>query len=82
MVANTYVTPAPVDNPGTTVEEFLPSEAEPQIQLFTKTWFPPGIERGQVPKAAILLVHGFNDHLQRFDHILPLFASKGIVVTA
>lgn len=82
MVANTYVAPVPVDNPGTTSEEFIPSETEPQIRLYTKSWIPPSVERGEPPKAAILLVHGFNDHLKRFDHILPLFASKGIAVTA
>lgn len=51
----------------------------PQGTLFyTRTYAPPT----QPPKAVVIAVHGFNEHIGRFAHIHPSFAERGITVFA
>ncbi|KAL3419555.1 monoglyceride lipase [Phlyctema vagabunda] len=45
------------------------------VSLFTKTWKPDGI-----PKAKLIFVHGFNDHIDRYYELFPTLASRGIEV--
>ena len=45
-------------------------------QFFTRTW------RAAEPKAAVLFLHGFADHISRYDHIHSAFVQRGIVVFA
>ncbi|KDN53253.1 glycosyltransferase family 8 protein [Tilletiaria anomala UBC 951] len=68
----------PVANPGTTSTEFVPSEAKPAIKFFVKRWTPST----SPPTAAVLFIHGFLENIERYDHVFPVFASKGIAVTA
>ncbi|GAA5898231.1 hypothetical protein JCM6882_000108 [Rhodosporidiobolus microsporus] len=48
-------------------------------QFFTKTWTPPS---GVPVRAQVLFVHGFIEHVERYDHAFPRFADKGISVFA
>ncbi|GJE97196.1 lysophospholipase-like protein [Phanerochaete sordida] len=45
-------------------------------QFYTRLW--PAAQ----PKAAALYVHGFADHVSRYDHIHSAFAQRGIVMFA
>ncbi|EMD32953.1 hypothetical protein CERSUDRAFT_57692 [Gelatoporia subvermispora B] len=60
--------------------------------LFSETWLsgPDGLkfytrtynsDSGQ-PKAVILLVHGFTEHISRYDSVLPVWAKRGFTVFA
>ncbi|GAA5980555.1 hypothetical protein JCM5350_004344 [Sporobolomyces pararoseus] len=48
-------------------------------KFYTKTWLPspttPTI-------AVVLFIHGFVEHIRRYDHVFPLYAEKGIAVFA
>ncbi|KAG0170473.1 hypothetical protein DFQ28_001730 [Apophysomyces sp. BC1034] len=44
-------------------------------ELFTKTWKPAG-----KPVAHVILIHGFGEHIARYDHVATLFAQNGIQV--
>ncbi|GAA5978380.1 hypothetical protein JCM11641_004672 [Rhodosporidiobolus odoratus] len=48
-------------------------------KFYTKTWSPPA---GVPVLAQVLFVHGFVEHIQRYDHCFPRFADKGIAVFA
>ncbi|GAA5822343.1 hypothetical protein JCM11251_006308 [Rhodosporidiobolus azoricus] len=48
-------------------------------KFFTKTWSPPA---GTPVVAQVLFVHGFIEHIERYDHAFPRFAEKGICVFA
>ncbi|GAA5856122.1 hypothetical protein JCM8547_002990 [Rhodosporidiobolus lusitaniae] len=48
-------------------------------KFFTKTWTPPA---GTPVRAQLLFVHGFVEHIERYDHAFPRFADKGICVFA
>ncbi|GAA5855629.1 hypothetical protein JCM3766R1_006488 [Sporobolomyces carnicolor] len=48
-------------------------------KFFTKTWLPP---RSVQTRAVVLFVHGFIEHVRRYDHVYPLYAEKGIAVFA
>jgi acylglycerol lipase len=47
------------------------------LTLHTESWLPDG-----APKAAILLVHGYGEHLGRYRHVAAHFVSKGYAVYA
>ncbi|KAF7730810.1 hypothetical protein EC973_001328 [Apophysomyces ossiformis] len=44
-------------------------------EIFTKTWKPAG-----KPVAHVVLIHGFGEHIARYDHVGTLFAQNGIQV--
>ncbi|BGP41667.1 hypothetical protein JCM10449v2_005658 [Rhodotorula kratochvilovae] len=46
-------------------------------RFFTKQWLPQG-----KPRAALLFVHGFIEHIERYDHVFPRYAESGIAVFA
>ncbi|GAA6015941.1 hypothetical protein JCM11491_007120 [Sporobolomyces phaffii] len=48
-------------------------------KFFTKTWLPAPHTR---TVAVVLFVHGFVEHIRRYDHVFPLYADKGIAVFA
>ncbi|KAF9202340.1 hypothetical protein BGZ49_007485 [Haplosporangium sp. Z 27] len=45
--------------------------------IFTKTWFPVG-----KPVASVVLVHGFGEHVNRYNHVSEEFTKAGIQVTS
>ncbi|ORY71749.1 Alpha/Beta hydrolase protein [Pseudomassariella vexata] len=45
------------------------------VSLHTKTWMPDG-----PPKAKVIMVHGFNDHVDRYYDFFPTLARAGIAV--
>lgn len=50
----------------------------PQSTMFyTRTYLPPS---QQTPKAAIVFVHGFAEHIGRYAHYHPVFAARGIAI--
>lgn len=56
----------------------MPTEVEGthkigDLSLYTKTWLPDG-----TPKAKLIFVHGFNDHINRYYGLFPYLASQGI----
>ncbi|KAF4627782.1 hypothetical protein G7Y89_g10371 [Cudoniella acicularis] len=56
----------------------MPSDVEGTHQigdqiLFTKTWLPDG-----PPKAKLIFIHGFNDHVDRYYELFPTLAARGI----
>ncbi|GAA6064367.1 hypothetical protein JCM10212_004100 [Sporobolomyces blumeae] len=48
-------------------------------KFFTKEWYPPA---GTPTVAGLLFVHGFVEHIQRYDHVFPKYAEAGIAVFA
>ncbi|KAK4051048.1 hypothetical protein OIV83_003177 [Microbotryomycetes sp. JL201] len=50
----------------------------PHGQVFhTKTWTPDGDI-----KASVCFLHGFNEHIGRYDHVFDKYASEGLAVFA
>ncbi|KAG9248257.1 lysophospholipase-like protein [Calycina marina] len=47
------------------------------VSLYTKTWKPSG-----PPKAKLVFIHGFNDHINRYYETFPTLASHGIETLA
>ncbi|KAH7928716.1 alpha/beta-hydrolase [Leucogyrophana mollusca] len=47
-----------------------------QTQFYTRTYRPSS------PKAAIVFVHGFIEHVARYAHVFPAWADRGIAVFA
>lgn len=45
------------------------------ISLYTKSWLPDG-----PPVAKLIVIHGFNDHTNRYFELFPTLASRGIAV--
>ncbi|KAI0881161.1 alpha/beta-hydrolase [Annulohypoxylon maeteangense] len=45
------------------------------VTLHTKSWFPSG-----PPKAKLVLIHGFSDHVDRYYDFFPTLARRGIAV--
>jgi len=45
------------------------------VSLYTKSWLPEG-----PPKATLIFIHGFNDHINRYYILFPYLASRGIAV--
>jgi len=45
------------------------------VSFYTKTWKPTG-----EVKAAVTFVHGFVEHVDRYDHVFEKFAEEGIFV--
>ncbi|CEQ40198.1 SPOSA6832_01806, partial [Sporobolomyces salmonicolor] len=48
-------------------------------KFYTKQWHPPA---GQPVIAQLCFVHGFIEHIDRYSHVFPRFASAGIAVYA
>jgi len=60
----------------------MPSEIEGtheigDVSLYTKTWKPD-----TPPKAILVFIHGFNDHINRYYELFPTLASRGIATHA
>lgn len=53
-------------------------EGPSKTQFYTRTYVPDGDQ----PKAVIVFVHGFAEHVGRYTHFHPLFAQQGIAVFA
>ncbi|SCV73720.1 BQ2448_6150 [Microbotryum intermedium] len=47
------------------------------LLFFTKTWTPP---QGTATVATICFVHGFVEHVRRYDHVFDRFAQQGLAV--
>jgi len=43
--------------------------------LYTKTWLPDG-----TPKAKLIFIHGFSDHVNRYNRMMTALAQRGIAV--
>ncbi|GAA5884865.1 hypothetical protein JCM16303_005327 [Sporobolomyces ruberrimus] len=50
-----------------------------KTKFFTKTWLPA---KGTPTVAVVLFIHGFVEHVRRYDHVFPMYADKGIAVFA
>ncbi|GAA5953625.1 hypothetical protein JCM21900_003366 [Sporobolomyces salmonicolor] len=48
-------------------------------KFYTRQWHPPA---GQPVIAQLCFVHGFIEHIDRYSHVFPRFASAGIAVYA
>ena len=46
-------------------------------QFFTRTYRP-----SSPAKAAVVFVHGFAEHIARYEHVFPTWSSRGIAVFA
>lgn len=46
-----------------------------EAELYTKTWLPDG-----PPKAKLIMIHGFSDHVGRYYDFFPTLARAGIAV--
>ncbi|KAF8961334.1 hypothetical protein BGZ46_001372 [Entomortierella lignicola] len=51
--------------------------AEDGYEIFTKTWYAVGD-----PVASVVFVHGFGEHITRYDHVFVEFNRAGIQVSA
>lgn len=49
------------------------------VKFFSKRWVPTAFTS---PRAALIALHGFGEHVGRYDHVWPLFANRGIEVLA
>ncbi|KAI5480651.1 hypothetical protein MNV49_007578 [Pseudohyphozyma bogoriensis] len=49
------------------------------VKFFTKRWSPA---QGTPAVASVIFVHGFIEHIERYDHVFPKFAEQGIQVFA
>jgi acylglycerol lipase len=48
-----------------------------KTSFYTETYSPEG-----TPRAALLFVHGFIEHIGRYAHVFPVWAARGIAVFA
>ncbi|KIJ65994.1 hypothetical protein HYDPIDRAFT_110115 [Hydnomerulius pinastri MD-312] len=48
-----------------------------ETQFFTRTYIP-----SSPAKAAVIFVHGFIEHIARYEHVFPTWSSRGIAVFA
>jgi len=48
-------------------------------QFYTRTYYPPSSEP---PRALLVFVHGFNEHIGRYTHVHTPFPQRGIAVFA
>jgi acylglycerol lipase len=48
-------------------------------QFYTRTW---STQPTDTPKAIVVFVHGFAEHIARYELIFPMYAKKGITVFA
>ncbi|KJA28801.1 hypothetical protein HYPSUDRAFT_61643 [Hypholoma sublateritium FD-334 SS-4] len=58
-------------------EAWLPGPAA--TQFYTRTYLPPA---GTAPRAVVVAVHGFAEHIGRYAHFHPRVAARGIAVFA
>ncbi|KAI6015590.1 alpha beta-hydrolase [Pisolithus marmoratus] len=49
-----------------------------QTRFYTRTYKP----EDQQTKAAVVFVHGFAEHIGRYEHVLPAWSARGIAVLA
>lgn len=57
----------------TSVEEW--SKFPDGLDYYSKTWYPKG-----TLKATLLFIHGLGEHINRYNHVFPIFAEAGIKV--
>lgn len=50
-----------------------------KFAFYTRTYSPPS---GTPLKAGIIFIHGFIEHIARYNHVFPIWASAGISVFA
>ena len=55
------------------VEEWI--KKPNNVEIYTKTWSPSG-----KVIATVTFVHGLGEHINRYNHVFPVFAQKGIKV--
>ncbi|OQR94147.1 monoglyceride lipase [Achlya hypogyna] len=56
---------------------FIPS-ADRDLWLFTKWWLPPADAKAW--KGVFFIVHGFNEHISRYEHVGRYLAKQGYAV--
>jgi acylglycerol lipase len=49
-----------------------------KTEFYARTYLPTDAQ----PKAVVVFVHGFAEHIGRYSHFHPLFAQRGIAVFA
>lgn len=49
------------------------------VKFFSKRWIPLS---SQPPRALLIALHGFAEHVGRYDHVWPLFSRRNIEVFA
>lgn len=47
------------------------------VKKFSKRWTPSS---SRSPRAVLIALHGFAEHVGRYDHVWPVFAAQGIEV--
>ncbi|KAF2809120.1 alpha/beta-hydrolase [Mytilinidion resinicola] len=47
------------------------------VEFFTKRWVP---KDSSPPRALVIFLHGFAEHIERYDHVWPRFAAEGFEV--
>lgn len=72
-----------VERPGIQEQEWLDLRGNGENKYFLMHWYPAAsatsTEKIQ-PKAAIVFVHGFAEHVKRYDNVFRLFAQAGYEV--
>lgn len=71
--STTHIRPIMSDSPFT--ESWLSGPQE--TRFFTRTYRP-----SSPAKAAVVFVHGFAEHIARYEHVFPTWSSRGIAVFA
>ena len=49
------------------------------VAIYTKRWIPDSLNQ---PRALLIALHGFAEHVGRYDHVWPSFVSRNIEVMA
>ncbi|WFD43481.1 acylglycerol lipase [Malassezia psittaci] len=85
MVEPVYIPEVHVDRPGQVQEEKLDLRHDGLRQYFLMHWLPTedGSESSPIaqPKAAIVFVHGFGEHVGRYRNIFRMFSDRGYQVS-
>ncbi|PWN86578.1 alpha/beta-hydrolase [Acaromyces ingoldii] len=69
-----------VADPGTAEETKFQSSHD-GLEFRTRKWLPSTIA-SKPPRAAVVFVHGFIEHVGRYNHVFPSFAQANIYVVA
>ena len=52
-----------------------------EVIFYTKRWIPvPTSTPTASPRALIIFIHGFAEHIERYNHVWPQFAERNIEV--
>lgn len=82
--AAVYIPPVDVANPGVIEDERFDLRGDAKRQYYLKHWFPTASASSSEkikPKATIVFVHGFGEHVQRYQNIFKVFADRGYQVS-